>query len=112
METSDSRDLYNFVRASSAKQSCHRTQTLFGASRRSQEEAADLARKATHPKGRKMLTKYVELLLAVFRHLRFLFGGLRLDANLANQLRLTGFRFWKQLGKGVNSLYLTHKTLF
>ncbi|CAN6997725.1 unnamed protein product, partial [Brassica oleracea var. botrytis] len=44
---------------------------------------------ATHPKGRKMLTKYVELLLAVFRHLRFLFGGLRLDANLANQLRLT-----------------------
>ncbi|WZZ43107.1 hypothetical protein YC2023_039366 [Brassica napus] len=67
---------------------------------------------STHPKGRKMLTKYVELLLAVFRHLRFLFGGLRLDANLANQLRLTGFRFWKQLGKGVNSLYLTHKTLF
>ncbi|CAN6820418.1 unnamed protein product [Brassica oleracea] len=45
---------------------------------------------ATHPMGRKMLTKYVELLLAVFRHLRFLFGGLHLDANLANQLRLTG----------------------
>ncbi|KAJ0232748.1 Protein PAT1 2 [Hirschfeldia incana] len=49
---------------------------------------------ATLPKGKKLLTKYIQLLvpgteiarvvcMAVFRHLRFLFGGLPSDANAA-----------------------------